>query len=330
MSPSEFEHPTDRQRAAAKEPGGRYTRWAAAAILVPTVPMLLLSVAALAVFYAAPTRFGRLLAQLPGEEIIRSLLVFAPATLLGIVILAALYALERPQPEAQREPSPVQKPRQAQRPREAGLSQIAAWLLPPSGLLLLAAIAGRLLAFVSPERWQALLAPLPGDRYLSPLFAAAPWVLLVIVAVLTVIVWRSRSRRPHRPPDQRRAARIGAVATLIAALPLLGLSLTALVAFAAAHDRFERVLARLTQEAFLRLGLVFTPAALLSLVLLALLVLFFSAMGREMDRSSATPSTQPPAAWRQNLAVWVLTAGLTFSAILGLGLGGVAIYLVIR
>ncbi len=83
------------------------------------------------------------------------------------------------------------------------------------------------------------------------------------------------------------------MATLIAALPMLGLSLTALAIFAAAPDRFARLLARLTQEAFIRLGLVFTPAALLSLVLLALLVLFFSAMGRGLDRSSAQPGRGP-------------------------------------
>jgi len=315
----------DRHIANGEAAGRRYTRWAAAAVLVPTVPMLLLSVAALAIFYAAPTRFGRLLAQLPGEEIIRSMLVFAPATLLGIVILAALYALERPDAAARAKPVEVKRQPQAMR-----LSRSAVWLLPPAILLFLASVAARLLAFVSPSRWQALLAPLPGDRYLAPMFEAAPWLLLALLVALTVVVWRSRNAQSVGPLDQRQAARIGAVATLIAALPMLGLSLAALAVFAASPERFAKLLARLTQEAFIRLGLVFTPAALLSLVLLAVLVLFFSAVGRQMDRSSAESAKQRGATWRQTLAVWVLTAGLAFSAIVGLGLGGVAIYLVIR
>jgi hypothetical protein len=325
MSTHEQQRQPQEPHATTTRGGGRYTRWAAGAVLVPTVPLLILSVIALAVFYAAPTRFGRLLAQLPGEDIIRSMLVFAPATLLGIVILAALYALERP--ASSEEPPP---PKSITRANGARLGRTAAWLLLPAGVLFLVSVAARLLAFVSPGRWQALLAPLPGDRYLAPIFEAAPWASLALLVVLAVVAWRSRPVQTTRPPDQRRAARIGAVATLIAALPMLGLSLTALAVFAAAPDRFARLLARLTQEAFVRLGLVFTPAALLSLVLLALLVLFFSALGREMDRSAAAAPAAKGPPWRQTLAVWVLTAGLTFSAIVGLGLGGVALYLVLR
>jgi len=325
MSAMEQDRRPERRLASGQAAGRHYTRWAAAAVLVPTVPMLLLSVAALAVFYAAPTRFGRLLAQLPGEEIIRSMLVFAPATLLGIVILAALYALERPDSSIHTQPVEVKE-----QPKTMRLSVGAVWLLPPAVLLFIASIAARLLAFVSPSRWQALLAPLPGDRYLAPLFEAAPWALLVLLAVLAVVAWRSWDAQSARPPDKRQAARIGAVATLIAALPMLGLSLTALAVFATSPERFAKLLARLTQEAFIRLGLIFTPAALLSLVLLALLVLFFSAVGRGMDRSSAESGEGLRAPWRQTLAVWVLTVGLALSAIVGLGLGGVAIYLVIR
>lgn len=324
MSATERNRPPEHHPTRDASAGRRYTRWAAAAVLVPTVPMLLLSVAALAVFYAAPTRFGRLLAQLPGEEVIRSMLVFAPATLLGIVILASLYALERPETPV---PRPVQTP---SRPQRSRLGITATWLLPPVGLLFIASVGARLMAFVSPGRWQALLAPLPGDRFLAPVFEFAPWALLALLVALAVMALRARAAKPGYAPDQRQAARIGAVATLIAALPMLGLSLTALAIFAAAPDRFARLLARLTQEAFIRLGLVFTPAALLSLVLLALLVLFFSAMGRGLDRSSAQPGRGPAKPWRQTLAVWVLTAGLAFSAIIGLGLGAVAIYLVVR
>ncbi|MEJ2571866.1 MAG: hypothetical protein P8Y98_15135 [Anaerolineales bacterium] len=60
---------------------GRTPRLVATLVLVPSVPMLIVSIAALALFYLAPTRFGNLIDRLPGETFIRTALVFAPATL---------------------------------------------------------------------------------------------------------------------------------------------------------------------------------------------------------------------------------------------------------
>ncbi len=76
--------------------GGQRSRVVATLVLVPAVPMLLLSIASLGLFYLAPVRFGQLISRLPGESLIRTALVFAPATLFAIVVLATLYAVEKP------------------------------------------------------------------------------------------------------------------------------------------------------------------------------------------------------------------------------------------
>lgn len=315
--------PPDAGKRAADR--ARWTRLTAAAVLVPAVPLLLLSVLALAGFYASPARFDRLLTQLPGQELIRSLLIFAPATLLGIVILAVLYALERPPSSAPTQPTPA-----ARQTTSRQVRRLAPGLLLPAGLLLLVTVALRIFAFVAPGRWAAMLAPLPGDRFLAPLIRESPWILLVLTAALGLYAWRS-----SRPPEgvenggaARRVARLGATATLVAAVPMLGLALTALGLFAASPERFDALMARLSAETFIRLGLVFAPAALLSLVMLATLVLFFSRFARPTGPPAV--SLHPPSSSRQTLAVWVLTAGLAFSAMIGLGLGGVAVYLVMR
>src|SRR3989304_3450252 len=67
------------------------TRLLAGLVLVPAIPLLAFSVFALAVFYTAPERFGAWLARLPGDTYLRTALIFAPATLLAVVVLATLY-----------------------------------------------------------------------------------------------------------------------------------------------------------------------------------------------------------------------------------------------
>src|SRR3989304_3819426 len=67
------------------------TRLLAGLVLVPAIPLLAFSVFALAVFYTAPERFGAWLARLPGDTYLRTALIFAPATLLAVVVMATLY-----------------------------------------------------------------------------------------------------------------------------------------------------------------------------------------------------------------------------------------------
>jgi hypothetical protein len=70
------------------------------AVLIPAVPLLLISVAALAVFYTMPTRFNAWLSRLPGDDLLRTALIFAPATLVAIIVMAVLYANDAPRREA--------------------------------------------------------------------------------------------------------------------------------------------------------------------------------------------------------------------------------------
>jgi hypothetical protein len=310
-----------------EQQSGRLTRLVASLVLVPTVPLLLASVAALGLFYTSPERFGALLARLPGDDLIRSVLVFAPATLFAVVVLAILYAVDRPATEVR--PVAVERPRPQSR---RSLGQIASWALLAIGLPLLVLSVGLwLFSFIAPGRFAALLEPLPGDAYLQLGLRAAPWAMLAVVlpaAGFLLLSRRAQAKAVDRPLDAARPIRWGVALTLLATLPLLALSLTALGVFLFDPGRFQDLLAHLTQEAFLRLALVFTPAVLLSLALLAVLFLFYS----RPQAAVVQPGTAEalPIAQRQTLAIWVLTGGLAGSAVVALGLLGVAVYLVAR
>jgi len=316
--------------AESNEQSGRLTRVVASIVLVPTVPLLLASVAALALFYTSPDRFSALLARLPGDDLIRSVLVFAPATLFAIVVLAVLYALDRP--VADDAPALV-KPAPGGRPSWSA-GRVASWALLAPGLPLLVISVGLwLFSFIAPGRFALLLEPLPGDAYLRLGLRAAPWALLAVVlpaAAFLMLSRRAQDGPVSRPMDPSRPIRWGVALTLLASLPLLALSLAALGVFLFDPSRFQDLLAHLTQEAFLRLALVFSPAVLLSLVLLAVLFLFFSRPRPEAVRVEVLPAEPTLAARRQTIAVWVLTGGLAGSAVVALGLLGVALYLVAR
>jgi hypothetical protein len=69
----------------------RIARVGALLILVPASGLLLLSLTGLAMSLASPDRLAWLAEKLPAETLIRLGLAFAPAMLLGLVLLAALY-----------------------------------------------------------------------------------------------------------------------------------------------------------------------------------------------------------------------------------------------
>lgn len=300
---------------------GRLTRVVATLVLIPTVPMLLASVMALGLFYLAPGRFSALLARLPGDELIRSILIFAPATLLAVVVLAVLYALDQP-------PSP-ELAAGAPGPRVGTARRLATWgLLVPGLPMLVIAVGLWLFSFIAPGRFTALVEPLPGDAYLRLALRAAPVLLLAVVlpAALFLLFGGRSSPDETAAPIPSAPIRWGVSLTLLATLPLFLLSLAALGFFLFQPSRFEVLMAHLTQETFVRLALVFTPAILLSLVLLAVLFLFFS---RPRPRLEAGEPARTVIT-RQGVALWVLTSGLTGSAVVALGLLGLALYLLLR
>ena len=312
-----------------------YTRLVATLILIPSVPMLLLSVAALALFYVAPIRFGNLIDRLPGEAFIRSALVFAPATLFAVVVLAVLYALDRPAVDVA-----ITKPRlrldktaavEVEQRTLAYTRLAARFALAPAVLALLVSTTVWALSFVSPNRFDRLIAPLPGDRYLRPMIPLAPIFFFAAVLLATYISFYDSSRhlgvnRASRPVN------LAVSLVLVAAVPILLVSLAALGLFYLSPARFESVIARIPYEAFVRLALTFAPAILFAVVLLAYLYL---------GKRGVDDATQPTVAkqvrrksinlhrWRSLLARWVLVGGLILTAVVVLGLLVVVIYLVL-
>lgn len=305
---------------------GRLTRLIATLVLIPTVPMLLAAVAALAFFYLSPERFGALLARLPGDDIIRSVLIFAPATLFAVVVLAVLYAVDRP-PQAETAEAEG---------AAVGLDSVrlaSRWLLAPGLPLLVLSVGLWLFSFIAPGRFASLIEPLPGDAYLRLALRAAPVALLAVVvpaALYLLLSGRRGARRADRGLDPAGPVRWGVLLTLLATLPLLLFSLLALGTFLFSPDRFQGIIDQFTQESFLRLALVFVPAVLLSLVLLAVLFLFYSKPSQPQSETTPDGAGRMSIFNREGIAIWVLTGGLAGSAVVALGLLGVTLYLVVR
>lgn len=319
-----------------------YTRVVAALVLFPAVPMLLLSIATLALFYLAPGRFGSLIARLPGESFIRTALVFAPATLFAIVVLAILYAVEKPRAEIETQPVKIQ-PRKRSLPvaRMAGMLMLIVAL--PAFMFSLSVWA---LSFVSPSRFDRLIEPFPGETYLRAATPFLPWMFfaLALIAVLLLVslgngkedverdkVEDAEARLAHGVQEPKRLIDYAVSVVLFTAIPALLGSLAALAFFYVQPERFARVISRLPLESLVRAGLLFVPPTSFIVVVLAAIFLL-------RPRFMATPRSQgvvddgivKKSPLRSTLAIWVLSAGLSLSAALGLGLLAVIAYLLFR
>lgn len=296
--------------------GGR-VRWLALLALVPTVPALLCSTAALALFYLAPGRFSALLARLPGEDLLRTVLFFAPATLFAVVTLAVLYALE---PAAEPAAAPPAAPLGPSLARRLGALALGAGL--PLLLLSTTALA---LAFVVPDRFGPWLARLPAGDLLRRVLPLAPFASLALTALGGAAL--SLARAPGTAPGLRlnadRLLRLAAGLVLAAALPWLAAALGALALFRLAPGTFERLAARLPPETLLRLGLLFAPTALLAVVLLATLYLAAGLVERAGQGS-------PARRWAGRAAVALAVAGLTTAAVAALALLAATLVLLLR
>lgn len=319
-----------------------YTRVVAALVLFPAVPMLLLSIATLALFYLAPGRFGSLIARLPGESFIRTALVFAPATLFAIVVLAVLYAVEKPRAEIETQPVKIQ-PRKRSLPvaRTAGMLMLIAAL--PAFMFSLSVWA---LSFVSPSRFDRLLEPFPGEKYLRAATPFLPWMFFALALVAVLLLFsleRGKEDVEHdtvedtevRLADEVQEPRLlidyAVSVVLFAAIPALLGSLAALALYSVQPERFARVISRLPLESLVRASLLFAPPTSFIVVVLAALFLLrprFIATTRSQDVGDGGIVEKSPL--RSTLAMWVLSAGLSLSAALGLGLLAVIAYLLLR
>lgn len=323
-----------------------FSRVVAALVLVPSVPMLLASAAALLLFYMAPVRFGNLISRLPGESLIRTILVFAPATLLAVVVLALLYAVDQtgmPAGAATERARPVYtRPDGAGHYAPAAVRQTALTLsVIPLGLALLVSLAVWSLSFVSPGRFDRLIEPLPGERYLRALVPVAPWVLFVVVlavvAVLTVQRERVRAARSRiwvqdllRGSGEWTRWVVSAILTF--ALPALGISVLALAAAWLRPVRVSMWIEKLPFDSLVRIGLLFAPPMLFTVVVLAYMYLRGSreVTPGEMQDEDQTKTPEERYPLRSALATSVLIVGLTFTVSIGVGLLGTIAYLLLR
>jgi hypothetical protein len=282
----------ERFKEEAGGPGGRIfggsrgTRLTATLVLIATVPMLLLSGLVLILFYVSPTRFESLLAHLPGEAAIRTVLIFAPVTLLAIIVLALLYAFEKPTAEVTR--PQVVRVRESRRESLSLFAQLdvqrfAWWILLLTSFGLLFLVPVRSAAFLSPELFERFLSRFPGERLLSTLVHWGPLILLIIVMIAVAVFIGARMRRAGGErevimPGMRwlrkvGPARLAVVIVLTFSLPILLLSLASLFLFFTRAEVFLKWISGLSGEIALRMGLIFIPASLIIVVVLALLFL---------------------------------------------------------
>jgi hypothetical protein len=307
--------------------------------------MLLLSSIALAVFYAAPNSFESILARLPGEAAIRTVLIFAPVTLLAIIVLAVLYALEKPTVEVTRPQVPrpldiVKEP--ITWPRELDIQRLSWWIMLLSFVLLLILVPVRAAAFLSPTRFENFLGRFPGEGLWDFLVHSGIILLLLIEALgVTFFVGaRIRSTRGEREvilPGMRWLRKVGPTRlsvgiVLVFSLPILIVSLASLVLFFVRTESLLDLLDRLPSEVPLRMGLVFIPASLIIVVALALLFLFRYRSGAEMTSVETRSAVmQGRISWELLLwyLSWILTwvIGMAGATIVGLVIGVVVLIL---
>jgi len=311
---------SSRSSSGDTRPTERASRAVALFVLVPAIPALLLSVLALAAFYLAPERFTTLLERLPGTEFLRVVLIFSPATLFGVVLLAALYALEPRGPRPAEEPS---VPRAG-----APLARLlASAALAVSLPLLLLSAAGWVLSFVAPGRFELLVEPLPGTALLQAVLPYAPFVFLAISAgAALALAGGPTRRRLHLPDVTRWSVRL----ILLATLPLLGLTLGGLILFYAQPEWGDRLVAKLGVTAFVKLGLVFGPAVLVALVVMASLYLARPRAADSLLEGAGEAPIVPQHSGRRTWSTWAFIAALAASSMMAVGVTVVVVYLLLR
>ncbi len=307
----------DQPPIVGREPNDRprqLARLVAGLVLIPSIPLLLASAGALALFYVAPTRFGQLLARLPGDQYLRSALAFAPAVLLALVVLAILYLLEGPAPAVGAQATAALPGLRSAAPW-AWLARQALIVLVP--LLTLATVAA-LLSFAMPDRFWGLLADLPGQRYLRVAVPVAPLGIGALMILFGLLSRRAGDGYRTWPLADRLPRLLPAVLLALASLMLVA-SVAALALFALQPARLESLINRIPAETILRLELAFAPIALLAVVMLAALSLL---RGRPQ---SAAPRGMHTSSGLQRL----ISAGLILAMIIGMALLAGAAFLIL-
>jgi hypothetical protein len=344
LDPQEDTNPTGSSNRTS-DGGARYTRIAATIVLLVASPMLLLSGSALILFYASPDRFNNFFARLPGEAAIRTVLIFAPAALVAIIVLALLYAFEPPASEIPK-PQPTAKV-EIIAPEVGWLNYtrratVSSWLLVltiPTALLILSI---RSASFLSPTQFDNFIERIPGGAFLE-FFIGAGFVLLLAAGLVGLILFSGLdvgeggedqrfSLKARRWLERTGPERLAVGTVLLFSLPMLVLSLLGLTGFLARPSRVLDLLTQLPKEVILRLGLLFLPSSLFIVVVLAVLFL-----PRRLLTEGARERLFPPTGsyidrffqYLLTYGSWILYGGLTvaLAVILGLVVGVIVLLL---
>jgi hypothetical protein len=309
------------------------TRFAAVLVLLVATPLLLLTGLALGLFFVAPERFNDFLARLPGEAAIRTVMIFAPAALIAIIVLAVLYAAE-PKAEEAAPTQPFTPVEGAKEPGRISLVNLSGWFLTGALPALLLLIAVRSAGFLSPDRFESFIERLPASSLFDFLIGSGFPILgiLVIVALFVFLTHR------EAPPDEDRGwmfgareklweagpARLGVGVVMILGIPLLILSLLALTGFIVRPSRVLDVLIAFPKEVILRLGLLFGPSSLFIVVVLAMLFLVRGSIEGTTSGESGSEAPLPRIDQRiYAVGSWFLVGGLLVAcaSVFGLVLG---------
>ena len=324
----------------------RYTRITATLVLLVAGPMLLISGSALALFYASPERFSNFLARLPGEAAIRTVMIFAPASLVAIIVLALLYAVDpgtkeitRPQPAVRLSPKTAPIDRSTKEKRV----NTGFWILALSIPSTLFIVAMRSAGFLSPERFSNVLGRIPGGSLIE-LIIGPGFLILLLLALLGALLFsggREQIEVQERPFAHKVRDWIGHIgperlavgAVLLFSIPMLVISLLALTGFFLRPTRVLDLLTQLPKEVILRLGLLFVPSSLFIVVVLAVLFLprrLIAEVSR-MSSSDSSPSTFDRIfQYLTSYGSWILLGGLTVALAIFLGLVVGVVVLMLR
>jgi hypothetical protein len=315
-----------------------YSRFAAFFVLLVATPLLLLTGLALGLFFVAPERFNDFLAKLPGEAAIRTVMIFAPAALIAIIVLAVLYAAE-PKLEGAPQTQPfVPIEEKTFEVRRFITANRAGWFLALAVPVLLLLIAVRSAGFLSPNQFDHFIQRLPGTPVIDFIIGGGFPILSILVILALPIFFEDQARtssedqeimsRARQWMKESGPARLGVGTVLLFSIPLLILSLLALTGFLARPSRVLDVLTQLPKEVIVRLGLLFGPSSLFIVVVLAMLFL--------IRRSVEAGQLVDPASRFANLSQtiydagsWLLLAGLMVASasVFGLAVGMIVLFL---
>jgi hypothetical protein len=188
-------------------------------------------------------------------------------------------------------------------------------------VLLVFSVSLLAVSFVAPGRFGLWMDALPGTAYLREAVRLAPFLLFGGVVLSGIVLLLLGGRRTvSQPRAGATVAQFAAGAALLLAVPLLLASLGAFALYYLSSARFEALMLKISMDNLIRLGLIFAPAVLFSIVILAGLVLYTGAVAQRRSTALRTGDS---------LVFLSFGAGLFTALIIAIGFLG-AVFLLLR